>query len=109
MITESIIMKLVAQGRSRQDAHEEIRVLSHQAGDNVKNEGGNNDLVDRIRKTEFFQPIWAELDNMLDAKLYTGRSAEIVEKFCGKGGVVEKALQPYSEYISKAGVAELSV
>lgn len=109
MITESIIMKLVAQGRSRQDAHEEIRVLSHQAGYNVKNEGGHNDLVDRIRKTEFFQPIWAELDNMLDAKLYTGRSAEIVEKFCGKGGVVEKALQPYSEYISKAGVAELSV
>ncbi|KAJ4334015.1 hypothetical protein N0V87_007173 [Didymella glomerata] len=109
MITESIIMKLVAKGESRQEAHEQIRVLSHQAGHNVKNEGGQNDLVDRIRKTEFFKPIWGDLDNMLDASLYTGRSSEIVDKFCGQGGVLEKALQPYREYIDKAGVAELSV
>lgn len=69
MITESIIMKLVAKGASRQDAHEEIRVLSHQAGAVVKNEGKSNDLVDRIRSNKFFEPIWSELDQMLDAKL----------------------------------------
>ena len=40
MATENIIMKLVALGKSRQDAHEEIRVLSHQASDVVKKEGG---------------------------------------------------------------------
>lgn len=70
MITESIIMKLVAKGASRQDAHEEIRVLSHQAGAVVKDEGKPNDLVDRIRGNKFFEPIWSELDQMLDAKLY---------------------------------------
>jgi adenylosuccinate lyase len=32
-----------------------------------------------------------------------------VDKFCGQGGVIEKALSPYREYINKAGVAELSV
>jgi adenylosuccinate lyase len=38
MVTEAIIMKLVAKGASRQEAHEEIRVLSHQAASVVKNE-----------------------------------------------------------------------
>ncbi|KAF2830879.1 Adenylosuccinate lyase [Ophiobolus disseminans] len=107
MITESIIMRLVAKGVSRQDAHEEIRVLSHEAGAQVKNEGKSNDLVDRIKRTEFFRPIWADLDEMLDSKLYTGRSAEIVERFCGE--VLREKLGRYRAYIEGAGVAELSV
>lgn len=56
MATENIIMKLVALGVSRQEAHEEIRVLSHQAADVVKKEGGKNDLIERIMRTEFFAP-----------------------------------------------------
>ena len=45
----------------RQEAHEEIRVLSHQASDVVKKDGGKNDLIDRIKKTEFFKPVWGEV------------------------------------------------
>ncbi|KAM5351384.1 hypothetical protein ACJ41O_004107 [Fusarium nematophilum] len=44
MITEEIIMRLCAKGVSRQDAHEETRVLSHQASAVVKQEGKPNDL-----------------------------------------------------------------
>lgn len=73
MATENIIMKLVSLGASRQDAHEEIRVLSHQAGDVVKKEGGRNDLIERIKSTKYFEPIWAEVDGMLDAKNFIGR------------------------------------
>lgn len=109
MITESIIMRLVAKGVSRQDAHEQIRVLSHEAGAQVKQEGRPNDLVERIRGTAFFEPIWPDLDEMLDSRLYTGRSEEIVEGFCGKGGVLEGRLERYSGYIQGAGVAELNV
>ena len=109
MITESIIMRLVAAGQSRQEAHEQIRVLSHEAGAQVKDHGKSNDLVQRIRQTRFFEPIWSQLDGMLDSTLYTGRSAEIVERFCGKGGVLDTKLQPYKSYIEAAGVAELNV
>lgn len=109
MITESIIMKLVSKGASRQDAHEEVRVLSHQAGSVVKNEGKPNDLVERIKATPFFKPIWGELDDMLRAEMYTGRSVEIVERFCGEGGVLEKKIQPYRAYIEKSTTAELNV
>ena len=67
-------MRITAQGGSRQDAHEEIRVLSHrkslpppplilitdqvlptEASDVVKHEGGRNDLIDRIKATEYFK------------------------------------------------------
>ncbi|KFA69133.1 hypothetical protein S40285_00109 [Stachybotrys chlorohalonatus IBT 40285] len=109
MITEDIIMRLCAKGVSRQHAHEEIRVLSHQAGAVVKQEGKPNDLVERIKANEFFKPIWGELDGMLKAELYTGRSSQIVEKYCGPGGPVSKALAPYADYIKGATTATLNV
>ncbi|RYP91289.1 hypothetical protein DL770_002607 [Monosporascus sp. CRB-9-2] len=109
MITESIIMKLVAKGESRQEAHEQIRVLSHEAGYAVKHEGKPNDLVARMKNTEFFKPIWHELDDMLRPELYIGRSVEIVERFCGEGGIVEEKLKPYKDSIEKSTTAELNV
>lgn len=54
MATENIIMKLVSYGVSRQEAHEHIRVLSREAAYVVKMEGGKNDLIERIKRTEFF-------------------------------------------------------
>lgn len=47
-------MKLVSHGVSRQEAHEQIRVLSREAVHTVKNEGKPNDLIERIKKSEFF-------------------------------------------------------
>jgi adenylosuccinate lyase len=109
MITEAIIMKLVAKGKSRQDAHEEIRVLSHQAGSVVKNDGKSNDLVDRIRATDFFKPIWDDLDDMMRSELYIGRSVDIVERYCGAGGPLESKIKPYKALIDGATAAELHV
>lgn len=109
MITESIIMRLVAKGQSRQEAHEQIRVLSHQAGSSVKDEGKLNDLVSRIQSTDFFKPIWDDLDAMLKPDLYIGRSVEIVERFCGEGGALRTRIEPYRSVIEKATTAELNV
>ncbi|KAF4987004.1 hypothetical protein FDECE_15646 [Fusarium decemcellulare] len=104
--TENIIMKLVSKGESRQEAHEQIRVLSHQAAAVVKNEGKPNDLVERIRNTEYFAPIHAELDAVLDPALYVGRSAVITERMCAEA---DEKLAKYSDYLEKAQTAELNL
>jgi adenylosuccinate lyase len=54
IVTENIIMKLVGHGVSRQEAHEEIRILSRQAAYAFKMEGRPNDLIARIKNSEFF-------------------------------------------------------
>ncbi|KAK5946779.1 adenylosuccinase ade13 [Knufia obscura] len=109
MATENIIMRLVAKGQSRQEAHEQIRVLSHQAGAVVKQEGKQNDLVERIRKEKFFEPIVEELteDKLLNPRDFIGRAPQQVERFVKEE--VEPAIAPYKEYIAQSGVSELHV
>lgn len=100
-------MELVAKGGSRQEAHEEIRVLSHEAGRNVKVEGGVNDLIERIERTPFFDPIKPDLPRLLDPSTFIGRCPEQVVKFLDVE--VAPALEKYKSDIEKIGGAELSV
>jgi adenylosuccinate lyase len=101
MATENIIMALVKKGVSRQDAHEEIRVLSHQAGAEVKQHGRENDLIERIRKNKFFEPVIPELEELLKPETFIGRSPEQVEAFYARE--VSVALEKYA----KAGALKL--
>jgi len=106
MATENIIMRIVAKGGSRQDAHERIRVLSHEASAVVKLEGKDNDLIGRISKDEFFRPIWEELDELLKPETFVGRAPEQVEQFVDRE--VKEALKPWERKLTKEAV-ELSV
>ena len=107
MATENVIMAMVKKGGDRQKCHEEIRVLSHQAGRVVKEEGGENDLIERIRKNDYFAPIHKELDSLLDPATFVGRAPEQVDAFLKEW--VTPALAPYATHIEKAKAAELSV
>lgn len=109
MATESMIMRMVEKGGSRQEAHEHIRVLSHQAGAVVKGEGKPNDLVERVKKEKFFEPIWDELteDKLLNPAKFVGASAEQVDDFVKEE--VNPALKQYAEHIKAAGTAEIHV
>lgn len=107
MATENMIMALSKHGVSRQETHEEIRVLSHEAAFVVKGEGGQNDLIERIRRTKFFEPIWEELDSLLEPSTFIGRAPEQVDKFTGPGGEVESAIAPYNVQLAQA--ADLNV
>ncbi|KAG8223351.1 hypothetical protein J437_LFUL001229 [Ladona fulva] len=80
MSTENVIMAMVKAGGDRQECHEQVRVLSHQAGAVVKQQGLDNDLVERIKKTPYFAPILPILDSLLDPNTFTGRAPEQVMK-----------------------------
>lgn len=81
MATENIMMECVKAGGDRQELHERIRVLSMEAGKNVKQEGKDNNLIELIKNDEMFRAVWDKLDDILDAKNFIGRSKDQVEEF----------------------------
>ncbi len=81
MATENIMMECVKAGGNRQELHEKIRVLSMEAGRNVKEAGGENDLLARIRKDDAFRAVHDRLGEILDAKKFVGRAPQQTEEF----------------------------
>ncbi|MDR3264343.1 MAG: adenylosuccinate lyase [Clostridiales bacterium] len=80
MATEEILMACVKAGGDRQELHEKIRVLSMESARRVKQDGGENDLVERIKKEKLFASVHADLDGILDAARFTGRAAKQTEE-----------------------------
>ena len=107
MATENVIMAMVGKaGGDRQECHEKIRVLSHQAGSKVKNEGLDNDLIERIRADSYFTPILGELDSLLDPATFVGRAPEQVVEFLDEE--VKPILEKYTqEQLSGAAVFKM--
>ena len=81
MATESIMMDAVKRGGNRQELHERIRVHSMEAGKQVKAEGKENDLLERIAADETFGVTLDQLKELLDPAKYVGRSPEQVTEF----------------------------
>jgi adenylosuccinate lyase len=91
MATENIIMESVKRGGDRQDLHEEIRVLSMEASEQVKKYGRKNDLIERMIKSDKIMLSEEEIHNIIDPTKFTGRSALQVEEFIT--GKIEPILQ----------------
>lgn len=102
MAAENFIMAMVKSGGDRQICHEKIRVLSHEAGAQVKQHGKDNDLVERIKIDSYFAPILNQLEHILDAKTFTGRAAEQVQEFCDEE--VKPILDKYGNKIQTTNV-----
>lgn len=81
MATENIIMECVKAGGDRQDLHEKIRVLSMEAGKNVKVNGLDNNLIELIKADKMFAPVHDKLDEILDAKKFIGRAPSQTVEF----------------------------
>ena len=107
MASENIMMDAVKKGGNRQDLHERIRVLSQQAGANVKDLGLSNNLIDLIAADLAFSMLSREeLTAHLEPARYVGRCPEQVEEFLTEE--VEPVLARYPQALA-GQTAELKV
>ena len=81
MATETILMECVKAGGDRQALHERIREHSMESARRVKQEGADNDLIERIRKDDAFAAIRDRLDGILDPVNFIGRAPAQTEEF----------------------------
>jgi adenylosuccinate lyase len=105
MASENFIMAMVKKGGNRQEIHEEIRRLSQESASIVKEHGGENDMVDRIRRSPFFSPIHQELEHLMDPSTFIGRAPQQVTRFLDEE--VKPALKPYANWLDE--IAELDL
>lgn len=109
LATENILMEAVKAGGDRQDLHEKIRVHAQAAGMRVKQEGLDNDLIERLRKDPAFRSVHHLLteDQLLDPMKYVGRSVEQTERFLRE--VVEPLRERYTDELDKLGSSDRGV
>ena len=99
------MMDAVKKGGNRQELHEKLRVHSQAAARVVKEEGGKNDLVERIAADPAFMVTREEIEAILQPEKFIGRSKEQVEEYLA--GIITPLLQENKELLGEK--QELSV
>jgi len=98
MATEKILMACVERGKSRQEMHEVIREHSVAAGLAVKEQGLDNDLLERLAADPRIPFDLDELNGLLgNYREFTGRAAEQTDEFLGE--MVQPVLDRYGDLI----------
>jgi adenylosuccinate lyase len=81
MASEVLLAEGVKAGGDRQDLHEAIRAHAHEAARRVREEGAENDLLERLAGDRRFAPVAALLPGLRDPDRFIGRAAEQVDEF----------------------------
>ena len=81
MATENILMHCVQAGGDRQTLHEAIRRHAVAAGQAVKRDGAENDLLDRIAADPVFHLSRAEIDSIIKNSRFTGLAQQQTEAY----------------------------
>lgn len=79
MATETILMEAVKRGGDRQELHEIIRRCSMLAADNVKKNGGENNLLDLLKERKEFEGV--DIDALTNPSLFVGRAEEQTTRY----------------------------
>ena len=105
MATENIMMQGVKAGGDRQELHERIRELSIQAGQRIKMEGLDNDLLERIKQDPLFQSV--DVEAVVKPEAFVGRAPEQVDEFLAD--YVQPKVEAYREKLAALQQAEIKV
>ncbi|MEX2141589.1 MAG: adenylosuccinate lyase [Pirellulales bacterium] len=103
MATENILMAAVAAGGDRQDLHERIRRHSQAAATVVKEEGGRNDLLERLAGDSAFAAV--DLQATLDPRQFVGRAPEQVDDFLDE--VVQPIRERYADSLKQSAEVKI--
>ena len=97
MATENILMHCVQKGGDRQELHEAIREHSVAVTKEIKLNGANNDLLDRILNDSRFGITKEELDEIVDPRKFTGCASMQTEDYLSN--FVRPALEKRKELL----------
>lgn len=103
MTTENILMAAVAAGGDRQELHERIRRHSQAAAAVVKEQGGRNDLMERLAADGAFSEV--DLVAVLEPSQFVGRAVEQVDEFIAD--VVEPIRARYADALGLGASVEV--
>jgi adenylosuccinate lyase len=103
MATENLLMAAVRRGADRQTVHEVIRRHSQAAAQRVKEQGGDNDLLERLQGEAAFAGV--DMDAVMTPAQFVGRAPQQVDGFVAD--VVEPIRRRYAAALGQK--VELSV
>ncbi|KAK0043485.1 adenylosuccinate lyase [Biomphalaria pfeifferi] len=104
LASEAILMAMV-KGGNRQECHKKLRSLAIQSASIMKHEGLPCDLIDRIKKDDYFKPILSKLDNCVNPTTFIGMSLSQVETFIKSE--VDEVLDKYKDNLVKSVKLEI--
>lgn len=107
MITENILMEAVNAGGDRQELHERIRKHAMDAVRRTKEEGKENDLLERIGNDPSFFKIKSKLKEISEPGKLVGRAPQQVEEFTSQ--VIHPLLKRNTNLIDKKLIPSLTV
>ena len=99
MASENIMMDAVVRGGDRQELHERIRVLSQEAGRNVKDLGLSNNLIDLIAADPAFGSTKGGHTAHVEPSRYIARCPGQVEEFLTEA--VQPVLEKYADVLGE--------
>lgn len=103
MASENLMMAAVKLGRDRQQVHEAIRKHAQAAGLRVKDDGAENDLLERLSREPLMKGV--DFEEALDPAAYVGLAPRQVDRF-----IEEVATPVKNRYRRRMGEApELAV
>ncbi|KAF0989937.1 hypothetical protein HZS_2981, partial [Henneguya salminicola] len=73
---ENILIEMVTNGADRQECHERLRILAHDANEKIKSGTASSQyFIESLKKDEYFSPIHNNLSNLFNPSNFIGAAS----------------------------------